>query len=107
MKDLTNYQIQDKDTWNIDYTLAHLLERLFDRFIEKGTTIPCDMIEEKWEAILVEIRDGFKSYRQYLDTEFTTSDITQEETEKAAQKAFFDVQRSLELLKTYYTALWW
>jgi len=82
----------DKDTWNLDYTLAEWFVPRLKLFRKLHTGYPCDITEEKWNTILDEMIEGFESVAQ--------QQWGDEATSKKQQRAF-------ELLKEWHFHLWW
>ena len=53
--------ISEIDMWNFDSFLADVIVAGCNWYIDNALTTPWSLDKEEWDAILVEIRDGFAS----------------------------------------------
>lgn len=82
-------------TWNLNLTLAMELYTYIKAYkdIKPGHPVCFENMEE-WEAVLDEIADGFADYIKRRD-------------EVELNAGYPKLERSLDLLKEYWEALWW
>lgn len=102
MINMRTYEPVDEDTWSMDYSLAIFLDKAFTKFIECSQAHPTELTEQEWDAILKEIRDGFRTYHRYKDWDWSLKgeEIAWEEVENQLIRSFY-------LMGKYYSGLWW
>jgi len=79
------------DTWGLDTYLSRVIAGSVERLRDDLHGHPCDLTPEKWEAILTEIAQGFRSWEQHWD---------------ADDEAYRQVQRSIRLMGKWFGHLW-
>ena len=81
-------------TWNLDLTLAMELYTYLRAFKDIKPGHPACLTEEEWDNILDEMVEGFADYiRRKDEIDFNAE--------------YPKLNRSLNLLKEYWQALWW
>ena len=91
----------DKDTWNLDYTIAEFALPRLRRFKEVTNGYPGELSEELWDEILdkmiFSLEYTVKEFR--MEDEYTDLEFLKSQGEK--------VQEGLELFGKYFRDLWW
>jgi len=85
----------DSETWSLDITFARWIWPRLERFKEITICRPADVTEEKWDAILGEMIEGFK----IMDED----DMVPDHDKKKMKK----VNRAINLFHANFFALWW
>lgn len=90
----------DKETWYIPTALAKWIVPRLKRFKEITNCYPPDLTEEKWDAILDEMIDGFELIS---DEDALYAFENKEEADRIWDK----VQHTMDLFHQYYNHLGW
>ena len=86
----------DRETWELFYTIAKFLIPRLKRFKEVNNGYPNRLTEQQWDEILDKMIEAFQlSIKEFENGDF----IDKEEEEK--------IEHGLQLFSRYFLHLWW
>lgn len=97
----------DRMVWNLWDQHAEIMEHAFTRFVEEHIWYPEQIGETEWDAILKQIRDGFKGYREEkIKYRFSIEPYSEKEIKASELRAKAHITTALTLMAKYYPYLW-
>ena len=103
-----------RDCWSIDYFLADILPKMLKQLRENSSGCPGDLYDNKkkdnqchkWDKVLIEMEEGFKSAEEILNIDFMKDGDTTKQWKAKEKILYKKFDKGMKLFNKYFFNLW-